>query len=99
MTLPRHSPTVREAADHIGVDPNSILRRIDSGWLETDYQEKFPSREGWRWRLKPDSVERDRYLTLIRNHLSNPDLWADPGNRQASIEAVRAWLTAMENGQ
>jgi excisionase family DNA binding protein len=62
MTLPRHSPTITEAARLIGVNRLTIQRWVDSGRLQTAGQEPFPCRTGWRWRLDPESVEREQKL-------------------------------------
>jgi excisionase family DNA binding protein len=64
MTLPRHSPTVSEAAEYIGVNKFTILRWIDKGRIRTTDQEPFPCRAGWRWRLDPDDVEREMPTNL-----------------------------------
>jgi excisionase family DNA binding protein len=81
MTLPRHSPTVREAADYLGVDHLTVQRMIADGRLETDFKEPFPCPVGFRWRLKPDSVERERALRLIRQQLRDMSVCAKEAGR------------------
>ena len=78
-TLPPGLLSLIDAAAILGVNPETLRRRIRKGQVDVVRQRPSPGRMGWRWLISTDELRRLKTSGLLEDGRKSIERWEREG--------------------